>query len=541
MPTISNIRKPELRRFAEDLLKTKESDPNAKIDEKQLDELLAIVGDTFLWTNSDNLRARFQSGGMSLDEKVALAKKGLSGSEAKDLQTLAGNPAFIAMITPDSAHAMGALVGAQFANAAPADGATAPAAPARVSNMDFTPAQLAAVQTFAEAKKSGKLRQLMGAASDKIDNPALKAEAMALFDALPPMGPTANPEAFVAAGLWSSAPKGLDALENTARYMAGRQVLVKTTLNSDVFAGQEFLKFKPGGREGITHRASIVGEEGDNFLVKVDGSDEPIKFAKQAIYDLNQPQAILSSPAKDRRTGEIIENAYTAGMGTHCDYKDAFTKAKVAEAALEIGEIVEQLDYTKMKTDGRIGGMGAKQMSELQRSAVKKIHDVIDMKYPKHGTPWQTPGRVQGRNLGRQAMNGAGVCFDQAGVMMGMLMPFKEALGLDVQQISGGVYRNVKSSDENPFRGGAHGWLQLTYRPSMELRIIDRTWQQSDHRADQAYSRWGDRYPAKVMRGMKQLKVRDTDVNMDLSTTTVDRQFGSQGLDGRDNHMSNSQ
>jgi hypothetical protein len=538
MPTINNIRKPALRQFAEDLLKTKESDPNAKIDEKQLDELLAIVGDTFLWTSSDSLRARFQSGQMSLDEKIALAKRGLSGSEAKDLQALAGNPAFASMITPDSAHAMGALVGAQFATATPGaaatDGAAATQTPARVSNMDFTQAQLDAVKKMGELHKNGQLSQYMAAASDKIDNPTLKAEAMALFDALPPMSPTANPEAFVAAGLWTKSPAGLNELENTARYMEGRQVLVKTKLNSDVFAGQKFLTHDPNGREGITHRATIVGEKDGNFLVKVDGSDTPLEFDKQSVYDLNQPQDIMSA----KQDGQ--EFTYKIGYSTHCDYDDPFTKAKVAEAALEIADIVDDLDYTKMKTDGHIGGTGSKQMSELQRQAVKKIHDVIDMKYPK-GSSWKTPGRKQGRNLGRQAMNGAGVCFDQAGVMMGMLMPFKEALGLDVQMISGGVYRNVRSSDDNPFRGGAHGWLQLTYRPSMELRIIDRTWQQADHTADRAYSRWGDRYPASLMRGLKQLPVKDSDVNMDLSVQTFDRQFGDQGVDGRDNHMSNNQ
>ena len=72
MPTINNIQKPALRKFAEDLLKSKENDPSAKIDEKQLDELLSIVGDRFLLTSSDSLRSRFAAGTLSLDEKIAI-------------------------------------------------------------------------------------------------------------------------------------------------------------------------------------------------------------------------------------------------------------------------------------------------------------------------------------------------------------------------------------------------------------------------------------------------------------------------------------
>ena len=96
---------------------------------------------------------------------------------------------------------------------------------------------------------------------------------------------------------------------------------------------------------------------------------------------------------------------------------------------------------------------------------------------------------------------------------------FQKPLGVDVQFISGGVYRNTRSSDEpdrqfRSYSGQAHGWLQLTYRPSMELRICDRTWNQSDHPADRAYSKWGDRYPSGSYWGMKTHPVSGSDVNM---------------------------
>jgi hypothetical protein len=542
MPITNNINKPALRAFAEDLAKAKDADPNAKIDEKQVDELLSIVGDRW-FTGTDYLRSRFESGNMSLDEKLELAKKGVSGSEKDDLVAFATDPAIASMITGSAASVLSSLAGVQFADSAGGTTATTAASggsAAAVSNMTFTPAQLEAVKKFKELKSSGQLRAMYDAATGTTDNAQMKTEAMELFNALPPMGPTSNPQSFVDAGLWVSAPKGIEEMHKTARYLPGRQVLVKTSVNSEVFDGNDFLKYQDGGREGITYRATISGEDGDNFLIKVDGRDEPISVPKQEVFNLNQPHDVGSA-----KNGE---HTYRFGYGTRANYDDPFTKAKVAEAALDIADIVAQIDYTKMATDadgglmGRIGGSGRQEIVKLQREAVGGIHDVINMKYPK-GSSWKEPGRVRGSDLGRQAMKGAGVCFDQQGVMLGMLAPFQEALGVDIQAISGGVYRNIRDRGENPFRGGAHGWLQLTYRPSMELRIVDRTWQQSDHPADRAYSRWGDRYPAGFVSGLKQEKVGDTDVNCsgNISVETFDRQFGAQGADGRDNHMSNNQ
>lgn len=525
---INNINKPALRNLAQELVKKAEQDPSAKVGEQQLDEILATVGDRF-WKSSDGLRDTFARGGLGVDEKIALAQPGISSSEKDDLKALVTDPGFAAIMDPAVAAHLSALAGVAFAGSGDAASATGTAAPARVSNMTFTDTQLEAVKKFKDLHQSGKLRAYYDAATGAVDNAALKTEAMELFQSLPPMSPTSNAEAFVAAGLWPSAPKGLDALEKSARYLPGRQVLVKTTVHPEVFDDRDFLSYKPaseGGKEAITYRATIAGEDGDNFLVKVDGKADPISVPKKDIYHLNQPH-----DTDALKTGE-----YTYNVGGGANYDDAFMKAKVAEAALDIADIVKDIDYTKMSTGGVIGGFGRSKMVELQRKAVKGIHDVIDMKYPKGS--YSEPGRSRGGGAGRQAMKGVGVCFDQGGVMLAMLMPFAKPLGLDVQFISGGVYRNISSRGQNPFSGGAHGWLQVTYRPSMEMRIVDRTWQQADHPADRAYSRWGDRYPAGHYWGMKTKPVSDTDVNMSISTQTFDRQFGEQGRDGRDNHMS---
>lgn len=527
---INSIQKPALRQLASELIKKHEQDPAAKVDEKQLDEILAVVGDRF-FASSDSLRTRFAAGGLSLEEKVALAKRGLDASEKSDLKALVTNPAIAAMLDGAAAVQLSALAGVQYANTT--DGAGATGAAGRVSNMEFTPAQLEAVKEFQSLFKSGKLQGHYDALTGATQNPQLKEKAEALFSALPPMGPSANPEAFVAAGFWAQAPKGIDQLEKSARYLPGRQILVKTSVNGEVFDGNKFLEYKPkdqGGKEAVTYRATISGESGDNFLVKVDGKTEPIEVPKKEVFALNQPHDVEST-----KSGE---HSYRFGYSATADYDDKFMKAKVAEAACEIADIVEKLDFTKVSTGGVIGGFGAKKTSEMQRQAVGRIHDAIDMKYSMPSPP--DAGRTSDSNAGRQAMKGVGTCFKQAGVMLAMLAPFQQTLGFDVQAISGGVYRNVRNPGQNPFNTGAHGWLQLTYRPSMELRIIDRTWQQSDHAADRAYSRFGDRYPGAFVRDFSTKPVTDTDVSFSggLSVATFDRQFGEAGRDGRDNHMS---
>ncbi len=527
---ISSIQKPALRQIASELIKKHEQDPAAKIDEKQLDEILAVVGDRYFAT-SDSLRARFAAGGLSLDEKVALAKRGLDASEKGDLQAMLKNPAIATMLDGAAAVHISALAGVQYATGP--QGSRGAEASKRVSNMDFTPAQVEAVKEFQQIFKGGELRGYYAALTGAVDNPALKQKAEALFSALPPMGPTANPEAFVAAGFWTEAPKGIDELDKSARYLPGRQILVKTTVNPDISAGKGFLEFKPqdqGGVAAVTYRATITGEKGDNFLVKVDGRDEPLEVPKTDAFALNQPHDVES--VKD------ASGKYRFGWGAEADYDDKFLKAKVAEAAFSIGDLVEKLDFTKVSTGGVIGGFGAKKTSEMQRQAVGRIHDTIDMEYSMPSPPH--PGRTSDSNAGRQAMKGVGTCFKQTGVMMAMLAPFQQALGFDMQAISGGVYRNARAG-QNPFGTGAHGWLQLTYRPSMELRIIDRTWQQSDHAADRAYSRFGDRYPGAFVNSFKLKPVSDTDVNTSgaISVSSFERQFGEAGRDGRDNHMSN--
>src|SRR5690606_37544515 len=175
---INNINKPALRSLAQNLVKQAEQDPSAKVGEKQLDEILATVGDRW-FTSSDSLRSSFARG-MSTDDKLALAKRGLDSSEKADLKALVTDPGFAAIMDPAVAAHLSTLAGVAFAGTAgtgsapAADASAGTAAPARVSNMTFTDVQLEAVKKFKDLHSSGKLRQYYDAATGAVDNAALK-------------------------------------------------------------------------------------------------------------------------------------------------------------------------------------------------------------------------------------------------------------------------------------------------------------------------------------------------------------------------------
>ncbi|MBL8950856.1 MAG: transglutaminase domain-containing protein [Myxococcaceae bacterium] len=527
MPTIQNA---ALKSIASDLAARRTADPQAKASPEVLNKILTLVG-TKAGTSPDQLSTSLNDGRITPEQKLNMVKCNLDLGETADLKTLISDPQIAPMFDATATNFLKALVGLETLRA---DGfkPAGQAAPASTVTLAPDAAAAAAVRKMRELVQNGQLQRYYDAAIGQGD-PALKDVALKLFNDLPKLNSSATADELVAAGLWTAKPKGIDEMTKSARFLPGRQVLVETTVHSNVFDDRNFLSFKEGGVKAKTYRATIAGEKGDNFLIKVDGKNDPIEVPKSKVFEANQPHVFEGDKVRIYKTA---------------DYTSPFMKAKIAEAAIKMDALVQKIDFTKaeVKTSGgglsRIfGGGDSQKVSELQRQAVKIIHDVIDMKYPS-GNVYSEPGRDSGQDAGRLAVRGIGMCYEQASVMAAMLNPFRQALGVDVQFISGGVYRDVRSADQNPFNGGGHGWLQLTYRPSMELRICDRTWNQSDHPADRAYSRWGDRYPASNYGGNVQ-KVADTDVDVSgkVTVATFDRQFGVQGQDGRDNHQSKTQ
>lgn len=115
----------------------------------------------------------------------------------------------------------------------------------------------------------------------------------------------------------------------------------------------------------------------------------------------------------------------------------------------------------------------------------------------------------------------------------------------------GHCYRSFKKGD-NPFQfKDPHSWSEITFRPSMQTLVYDRTWNQPGERPwylpgkdkrltpDIAYSRGGDRCPARTWFRPATSQIKGTDINLagDVTVQTFDRQFGVLGQDGRDHHQ----
>lgn len=507
--------------------------PNLKIDEALMNNLILEVADSPFVSRGQVEKRLRDAGGPA--EKLKVVQDGLDATEAKDIRTMLAEPSFVKMLEPSTANFLKAVIGAEPLNLSLfAAGGAAPVASATV-----TPEAKAAVAEMKQLVKSGQLGKYYDAAIG-IGDASLKDKAIALFERLPAVHSATTADEMVALGLWTTKPRGIEKMQTSARYLPGRQLIVPAKVNTDLRSGQNFLAWDDNGVEALTYRATLVGENADSFTVKIDGKDEPIEVKKDVVYARNQPHII---EGKQVRIGSKTAN-----------FEDKFLKAKICEAALKMDDLVGRLDFTKRQAAPQGGGFlsmfsrrndPAEEAAGIQRQCVGIIHDVIDMKY-RTAAAGREPGRADTSDAGRLAVKGIGVCNEQAAVMGALLTPFQDLIGFDFAMMSGGVYRNTNRSGSmqqqyNTFRSPAHGWIQVTYRPSMEMRIIDRTWQQKDKRADLAYSPGGDRFPSGYQGGIPLAAIEPTDVVMDGSVTvaTFERQFGTVGVDDRTNHMSN--
>ncbi|HEY1097505.1 MAG TPA: hypothetical protein VGF99_01200, partial [Myxococcota bacterium] len=539
----------------------------AKLDSAGLDRLIAIVGDKkgsfFSSGKSSDDVARELKSAPDLETRLAIAKHGLDDGEKADLKALLGDSAFASKLDPTVGNFLKALVGLEPLARIDTVSTTSTSATNKVVADPGNP-EVQAAAKLKDLIKTGKLTSYYDVMIGATTNPALKAEAEALFNALPTIKPGMSGDDFVKAGLWTMAPRGTEEMQKSARYLPGRQVLVKTTVHASLpkgwtpynggAANAKIGTFDANGPRAITHRATLVGEDPankNNFLIKVDGNDTPVSMSKESVYEQNQPHVVSRSDIKSATKQDV-----SWGHGKWAvDFASPLAKAKLCEIALKMDEHVQKLDFTKTKTEAAGGAIGAifgrgdvaKKMVELQKSCVETVFRSIDMKYPK-GAPFKDPGRVTDgeRDVAKQAIRGTGMCVQQSAVFGALLQPFADVLGVDSQYKGGDCFRNITSAVDNVFGGhgaSGHGWWQLTFRPSMEMTVTDRTWNQVNLPLDRAYGfPYGDRNPTRDIYGYSRKPVASTDVDVsgNVNVATFDRQFAKVG-DGRENHISKTQ
>lgn len=565
MPVITpSITRPAIKDFYTEVV----SSPAAKLDTAGLDRLIAIVGDKkgnllgFGGKSSADVAAELKSA-PNLETKLAIAKSGLDGDEKADLKALLADATFAAKLDPVVGNFLKALVGLEPLHGI--DSMSTSSTTATKVTADPGSPEVQAAAKLKDLIKSGKLTSYYDVMIGATTNPALKAEAEALFNALPTIKPGMTGDDFVKAGLWTMAPRGTEEMQKSARYLPGRQVLVKTTVHASLPAGWSSYSggaanakigtFDANGVKAITYRATLAGDDPankNNFLIKVDGNDTPISVSKAEIFDLNQPHSLEKSSIKSDTKRDI---PWSWGSKWAIDFASPLAKAKLCEIALKMDEHVSKLDFTKIKTEpagGAIGaifgrGDSAKKMVDLQKSCVEVVFRSIDMKYPK-GAPFTDPGRVKDteRDVARHAIRGTGMCVQQSAVFGALMQPFMDVLGVDGQYKSGNNFRHITKATDNVFdaKGNSgHGWWQLTFRPSMEMTVTDRTWNQVNLPMDRAYGfPFGDRYATRNIEGYVPKPVGGTDVDVSgkVNAATFERQFSKAG-DGRENHISNTQ
>jgi hypothetical protein len=541
------IQKPALR----DLYNRLSAQPASKVDNAALDKIVGIVGDA----NDAQLS------GLTREQKLAVAQKGLDAQEKADITTLLGDASFASKLEPAAANFLKAIVGLEALQGVDTLSTSASTGATGATGAGTVEQQASA--KLRELIKNGELSKWYDAMIGATNNPALKAEAEALFAKLPVVKPGMTGADFVKAGLWTVAPRGIEEMQKSARYLPGRQVLVETTLYAKIPAPRDpsyererrkIGTFDAAGPTAVTYRATLVGEDpanAQNFLVKVDGNDKPVSVTKASVIAQNQPFVLSDQHVKS----DVKRDLPFGVWGTwNVDFSTPLAKAKLCEIAIGMDQFVKQLDFSKQKTTPSGGAIGAvfgrgetaKKMVELQKACVETVFNAIDMKYPRDDhRPFNDPGRVHNdvRDAARQAVRGTGMCVQQSTVFGALLTPFMDVLGVDAQFRLGNCFRNINHATDNVYSKdfmSPHGWWQLTFRPSMEMTVTDRTWDQVNLTLDLAYGfPYGDRYANRNIEGFSPQKLADSDVNVsgDVSVQTFERQFSQVGH-GRENHIS---
>jgi hypothetical protein len=343
--------------------------------------------------------------------------------------------------------------------------------------------------------------------------------ALDFFNALPAITPQTSPEHLVRIGAISRIPLGLDKVYATPRYVVGRPLLVHAPINTQFTPRTDFLKYKEDGPTAITYRATLRGEEGEFFWVDIDGASKPVKILKSDVAILNQPQTLADTK--------------TSVQGIAIDYNDPWMKACVYQGYTHLAPLIHDLDFNSAFSthkDGSVDILSRGKVLELQERALKTLHNMVHMTY----------GYGSG-SAGELALHGKGVCFQQSTVLLALLAPFTQVLGLELQFIDGKNFRHGWKPGQPAF-GGDHGWLAVTFRPSMQKRVSDRTWQDPSMSLDRAYSYHGDRYPLRLQllgSGTQQEPLRDSDIacTEKLKIARVKRLYGDKGVHGRDHHQ----
>ena len=276
------------------------------------------------------------------------------------------------------------------------------------------------------------------AALDRTTGELLNPESRALFAALPAVTAATAPEDIVDFGLLKRTPRGLSRALAEARYVYGRELFIETTASHRVRDPQRPVgEFRADAPLALTHRAKLVAESGDDFVVELEGAPQLLRVAKADIFTWNEPCGV--PPSGGTISGVVV------------DYNEPLLKAQICAAFIDLAADIEELDFNVPES-----AAAAKQERLLRKLAVRQK------------TKYSGSEGYSGNKAGALFTDGEATSFGQRAAAAGFLQAFSRTLAFDVQICVG---RTVKT-------GTPHGFLVVTFRPSTYRVVCDPAWKE---------------------------------------------------------------
>ena len=293
-----------------------------------------------------------------------------------------------------------------------------------------------AVARLKEMVQSGGFQR--ATAIDPLTGELTSHASRAMFAALPSITSATKPEELLDLGLVAKLPQGLAVTMQEPKYVFGRELFVQSHVNHRVRDPQRPVgEYRADAELGFTHRARLLGEDDDRFVLELEGAPALLRVAKTDIYDWNEPRGVPAS-------GGVLANV-------HIDYNEPLMKAQICAAYIDLAPELETLDFTahpdvvKARQERLIGRLAARQ---TMRYAGKEGYN--------------------GSKAGVLFTAGQGVCFVQRSVAAGFLQAFTQTLAFEVMVCAG---RTLKT--DTP-----HGFVVVTLRPSMARYVSDPAWRE---------------------------------------------------------------
>jgi hypothetical protein len=253
---------------------------------------------------------------------------------------------------------------------------------------------------------------------------------------LPSITSSTAPEELLDLGLLTKLPRGLAEVYREPKYVFGRELFVQAHVNHRVRDPQRPVgEYRADAGLSFTHRARLLGENDDRFVLELEGAPALLRVAKTDIYAWNEERGVPT-------TGGVLSNV-------HIDYNEPLMKAQICAAYLDLAHDLETLDFTAQPDELR----------QMQERIVSRIAARQRMRYSG------TEGYA-GNRAGALFTAGQGICFVQRAVAAGFLQAFTRVLAFEVIVCAGRTLRT-----ETP-----HGFLVVTLRPSMARYVSDPAW-----------------------------------------------------------------